>query len=216
MQMKQPDVALSARAARHRDDAVLVQNPGLVRALERDRREPFLRPVRIDAGLNHLDLDLVLGLVVHLDGAMPRAAVVVPGVDVLEKVRRRDRRPRRDRPRSRCRRARSARRHAATVPRCCADAALPAAERSADRGKVANRMRMRSSAERTSVSETQTDRDAPSEVGPADDTTSTQNRYVVANWNCRPGKTLAPPVCWPNLRVPDQADVAARERGSGC
>ena len=45
--------------ARHRHGAVLVQEPGVVRALERDRREAFLGPVRIDAGLNHLDLDLV-------------------------------------------------------------------------------------------------------------------------------------------------------------
>ena len=85
MQMKNPDVALSARPARHRHDAVLVQDPGLVRALERDRRETFLGPVRIDARLNHLDLDLVVRLVVHLDGAMPRAAVVVPASTYFRK-----------------------------------------------------------------------------------------------------------------------------------
>ena len=59
--------------------------PGLVRALERDRRETVLRLVRVDASLNHLDLDLVVRLVVHLHGAMPRAAVVVAGIDVLRK-----------------------------------------------------------------------------------------------------------------------------------
>src|SRR5262245_27187548 len=29
-----------------------------------------------------------------------------------------------------------------------------------------------------------------------------QNRYVVANWNCLPGYTLDPPVCWPNRGFP--------------
>ena len=42
MQMNQPEVALSARAARHRHRAVDVLQPGHAGALERDRRKAGL------------------------------------------------------------------------------------------------------------------------------------------------------------------------------
>jgi hypothetical protein len=71
-----------------------VQNPGDRRALERDGRESVLALFRIHAGLNDFNLDRTLRLVVHLDGSMPHAAVVVTGVHVLEKIRRGDRRAR--------------------------------------------------------------------------------------------------------------------------
>src|SRR5688500_2230118 len=72
-----------------------MENPGLVRALECDRRKAVLGALGIDACLDHLDLDRALRLIVRLDGAMPHPAVVMAGVDVAEEIRRGCRRLRR-------------------------------------------------------------------------------------------------------------------------
>jgi hypothetical protein len=47
---------------------------------------------RVHACLNHLDLHGAFRLVVHLDGAMEEAAVIVAAVHVLQEVRGGDRR----------------------------------------------------------------------------------------------------------------------------
>src|SRR5688572_22433534 len=76
------------RAARHRDHAILMENPGLAGALECDRRKAVLGAIGIDAGLDHLDFHRALRLIVHLDGAVPHPAVVMARVDIAEEIRR--------------------------------------------------------------------------------------------------------------------------------
>ena len=84
--MNQPEVAEFRRAASHRHRPILVGYAGTRRALEYNRRESILRPIRIHASLDHLDLHRALRLVVHLHRPMEHPAVVMAGIDVAEEI----------------------------------------------------------------------------------------------------------------------------------
>ena len=89
MQMNQPEVALSGAPRAIEIDAVLVQDAGHARALERDRRKALFALSGLTPAWITSILTGALGLVVHLHRAMERAAVVVAGIDIFQEVRRR-------------------------------------------------------------------------------------------------------------------------------
>jgi hypothetical protein len=88
MQMKKSDVAVVGAVARHGERAVLVLDARLVRPLQLDGGPGVLLAPGVDARLHDLDLHVLVGLVVQPDRAVEPPAVVVPGVDVLQEVRR--------------------------------------------------------------------------------------------------------------------------------
>ena len=92
MQMNHPEVALSGAPRAIEITPSLCSSPVLLVRSSAIGPKAFLRAIGIDAGLNHLDLDRALRLVVHLDGAMPHAAVVMTGVDVTQEIGGGDRR----------------------------------------------------------------------------------------------------------------------------
>jgi hypothetical protein len=73
-----------------------VLQAGHARALERHRRELIALPRAGNLELDDLDLDVVADGVVRPHRAIDRAAVVEAAVDVLQEVRRAERRPRVD------------------------------------------------------------------------------------------------------------------------
>ncbi len=73
-------------ATRHGDCPIQVMQAGPAGRFHRNRREGVLQAPGVDACLNHLDLDLVIGLVVEGNGAVKDASRVKAGVDVTEKI----------------------------------------------------------------------------------------------------------------------------------
>ena len=70
----------------HGQSAIHVFQSGLARPLQRDWGEPLRLPGWIRRSLDHLDLHWVVWLVAGFDSTVEPAAIVEPGVDVLEKV----------------------------------------------------------------------------------------------------------------------------------
>ena len=81
-----------AAAARHRDRAVDVLQPGDARALQRNRRKLLTPPRGVDLELNDLDLDVVPDRVVRADRAIDAPAVVETAIHVLQEIGGRGRR----------------------------------------------------------------------------------------------------------------------------